>query len=176
MNIPRRSSLTTQTSTQPLQSIPTSREKKQHESADELKAYTKKHCDYPEKPDIIFDIIFPVFLFVIMRLHRHKKCAYRLSSAIRQIGACRAVAEKTLSLRTSAHAGVAIPRIEGKCIDNCPTERETLRFLVIIVTWFLSTGGLPRPLRPQARPERNRRRRLLARRSVRTGLAMTAYF
>ena len=34
-------------------------------------------------------------------------------------------------------------------------------------------GGLPRPLRPQARPERNRRRRLLARRSVRTGLAMT---
>ena len=25
-----------------------------------------------------------------------------------------------LSLRTSAHAGVAIPRLEGKCIDNCP--------------------------------------------------------
>ena len=39
--------------------------------------------------------------------------------------------------------GVAIPRLEGKCIDNCPTERETLRFLVVIVTWFLSTGGLP---------------------------------
>ena len=38
---------------------------------------------------------------------------------------------------------VAIPRLEEKCIDNCPTERETLRFLVVIVTWFLSTGGLP---------------------------------
>ena len=49
-----------------------------------------------------------------------------------------------LSLRTSAHTGVAIPRIGGKCIDNCPTERETLRFLVIIITCFLSTGGLPR--------------------------------
>ncbi len=31
-----------------------------------------------------------------------------------------------LSLRTSAHAGVAIPRLEGKCIDNCPIERENL--------------------------------------------------
>ena len=28
-----------------------------------------------------------------------------------------------LSLRTSAHAGVAIPRLERKCIDNCPTGR-----------------------------------------------------
>ena len=27
-----------------------------------------------------------------------------------------------LSLRTSAHAGVAIPRLEVKCIDDCPTE------------------------------------------------------
>ena len=34
--------------------------------------------------------------------------------------------EKTLSLRASAHTGVAIPRFEGKCIDNCPTERENL--------------------------------------------------
>ena len=32
--------------------------------------------------------------------------------------------EYTLSLRASAHAGVAIPRLEGKCIDNCPTGRE----------------------------------------------------
>ena len=68
---------------------------------------------------------------------------------------------------------VAIPRLEGKCIDNCPTERENVaisggnRYLV---PWG---RGIATPLRPQARPERNRRRRLLARRSVRTGLAMT---
>ena len=31
-----------------------------------------------------------------------------------------------LSLRTSPQTGVAIPRLEGKCIDNCPTERENL--------------------------------------------------
>ena len=36
--------------------------------------------------------------------------------------------EYLLSLRASAHTGVAIPRLEEKCIDNCPTERETLRF------------------------------------------------
>ena len=41
---------------------------------------------------------------------------------------------------------------------------------------FPSNRGIATPLRPQARPERNRRRRLLARRSVRTGLAMTAFF
>ena len=28
-----------------------------------------------------------------------------------------------LSLRASAHTGVAIPRLEGKSIDNCPTGR-----------------------------------------------------
>ncbi len=33
---------------------------------------------------------------------------------------------------------------EGKCTDNCPEERKSLRFLVVIVTWFHSTGGLPR--------------------------------
>ena len=33
-----------------------------------------------------------------------------------------------LSLRTSAHAGVAIPRLEGKCIDNCPTGRGNTAF------------------------------------------------
>ena len=48
-----------------------------------------------------------------------------------------------LSLRTSAHAGVAIPQLEGKCIDNCPTKAENYVFLVVIVTWFHSTGGLP---------------------------------
>ena len=54
--------------------------------------------------------------------------------------------QNTLSLRASAHTGVAIPRLDGKCIDNCPTERELLRFLVVIATWFHSSGGLPRPV------------------------------
>ncbi len=49
-----------------------------------------------------------------------------------------------LSLRTSAHAGVAIPPLEGKCIDNCPTQRENVVFLVVIVAWFHGAGGLPR--------------------------------
>ena len=48
-----------------------------------------------------------------------------------------------LSLRASAHTGVAIPRLEGECIDSCPTGREILRFLVVIVTRFHSSGGLP---------------------------------
>ncbi len=48
-----------------------------------------------------------------------------------------------LSLRASAHTGVATPRLEGKCVEKCPEEWELLRFLVVIVTWFLSTGGLP---------------------------------
>ena len=30
-----------------------------------------------------------------------------------------------LSLRTSPQTGVAIPPLEGKCIDNCPTEQKT---------------------------------------------------
>ena len=47
-----------------------------------------------------------------------------------------------LSLRTSAHAGVAIPRLEGQCIDNCPTEREHFATLVVIVTWFHGAGGI----------------------------------
>ena len=65
--------------------------------------------------------------------------------------------EYMLSLRASAHTGVAIPRLEGKCIDNCPTERENLaifgenRYLVPL------NGGI-------------------ATTSVRTGLAMTALF
>ena len=57
----------------------------------------------------------------------------------RQIGVCTSL----LSLRTSAHAGVAIPRLEGKCSENYPEKWESLRFLVVIITWFLSTGGLP---------------------------------
>ena len=48
-----------------------------------------------------------------------------------------------LSLRAGVHAGVAIPRLEGKCIDNCPTEQGNVAFLVLIVTWFHGAGGLP---------------------------------
>ena len=38
---------------------------------------------------------------------------------------------------------VAIPRLEGKCTEKYSEKWESLRFLVVIVTWFLSTGGLP---------------------------------
>ena len=38
---------------------------------------------------------------------------------------------------------VAIPRLEGKCTEKYPKEWELPQFLVVIVTWFLSTGGLP---------------------------------
>ena len=31
-----------------------------------------------------------------------------------------------LSLRASAHTGVAIPRLEGKCIENCSIEWENV--------------------------------------------------
>ena len=49
-----------------------------------------------------------------------------------------------LSLRTSAHAGVAIPRLERICIDHCPTAKKNTALLVVIATWFHSSGGLPR--------------------------------
>ena len=39
---------------------------------------------------------------------------------------------------------VAIPRLEGKCIEKRPEKWGLLRFMAVIVTWFLSTGGLPR--------------------------------
>ena len=38
---------------------------------------------------------------------------------------------------------VAIPRLEGDCTEKYPEEWEFPRFLVVIVTWLLSTGGLP---------------------------------
>ena len=65
--------------------------------------------------------------------------------------------EYLLSLRASAPTGVAIPQFEGKCIDNCPTERENLAIF----------GG-NRYLVPFNRG--------IATTSVRTGLAMTALF
>ncbi|MDY6180839.1 MAG: hypothetical protein SPI15_08285, partial [Candidatus Faecousia sp.] len=34
--------------------------------------------------------------------------------------------QNMLSLRASAHTGVAIPRLEVKCVDNCPTEQGNL--------------------------------------------------
>ena len=76
-----------------------------------------------------------------------------------------------LSLRGAQRRGNPLVRTEMYQI--VPGKTETDWVLVVIDTWFHSFGGLPRPLRPQARPERNRRRRLLARRSLRTGLAMT---
>ena len=39
---------------------------------------------------------------------------------------------------------VAIPRIERKRTEKHPEEWDSPQFLMVIVTWFLSTGGLPR--------------------------------
>ena len=47
------------------------------------------------------------------------------------------------SVRACGRSGVAIPRIEEKCTEKHP-KWERLRFLAVVVTWFLSTGGLPR--------------------------------
>ena len=38
---------------------------------------------------------------------------------------------------------MAIPRLEEKYTENHPEEWESPRFLVVIVTWFHSTVGLP---------------------------------
>ena len=59
-----------------------------------------------------------------------------------------------LSLRTSPQTGVAIPWLEEKCIDNCPTERGNV-----------AISGGNRYLVPFNRG--------IATTSVRTGLAMT---
>ena len=42
---------------------------------------------------------------------------------------------------------VAIPRLEGKCIDNCPTERENLAILAEIVTCSFQLGDCHTSLR-----------------------------
>ncbi|MDY6181161.1 MAG: hypothetical protein SPI15_09970, partial [Candidatus Faecousia sp.] len=44
---------------------------------------------------------------------------------------------------------VAIPRLEGKCAEKRHKKRELLRFWAEIVSWFLSTGGLPRRCAPR---------------------------
>ena len=49
-----------------------------------------------------------------------------------------------LSLRASAHTGVAMSWLEGKCTEKYHEKWDSPRFLVVIVTWFHSTGGLPR--------------------------------
>ena len=64
--------------------------------------------------------------------------------ANRKIGVCRVVSRFAVIARPVRLSGVAIPPLEGKCTENYPEEWELLRFLVVIVTWFLSTGGLPR--------------------------------
>ena len=60
-----------------------------------------------------------------------------------QIGVCRAVANFSVIARPVRTLVVAIPRIEGKCAEKHPEVWDSLQFLVGIVTWFLSTGGLP---------------------------------
>ena len=51
--------------------------------------------------------------------------------------------EYLLSLRASAHTGVAIPRLEGKCSEWYLKEWKSSQFLTVIVTWFHGAGGLP---------------------------------
>ena len=40
-------------------------------------------------------------------------------------------------------SGVAIPRLDVQCCDKYPQLQKNSRFLVVIVTWFHSSGGLP---------------------------------
>ena len=61
----------------------------------------------------------------------------------REIVVCRSVSRFPVIARPVRTLVVAIPRIEGKCTEKYPKEWDLLRFLVGIVTWFLSTGGLP---------------------------------
>ena len=68
------------------------------------------------------------------------------------------------------------PPVERNQVTITTRNRNVSQLCRAIVNTFTSIRGIATPLRPQARPERNRRRRLLARRSVRTGLAMTALF
>ena len=49
-----------------------------------------------------------------------------------------------LSLRTRPQPGVAIPLLRGEMYRKVPGRMGVPAVLVGIVTWFLSTGGLPR--------------------------------
>ena len=62
--------------------------------------------------------------------------------AEKQIGVCRAVPKITCHCETSAHTGRGNPPVRGEMYRKAPRKRKLLRFLVVIVTWFRSTGGL----------------------------------
>ena len=72
-------------------------------------------------------------------------CAYRLSSAIRQIGVCRCALKNTVIANQCAH-WCGNPPVRGEMYRKAPKKWELLRFLVVIVTWFHGVGGLPRPV------------------------------
>ena len=69
----------------------------------------------------------------------------------RQIVVWRFVSKFPVIARPVRRLVVAIPRLEGKCTEKHPQGWELPRFLVVIVTWFLSTGGVPRHLSALAR-------------------------
>ena len=72
-------------------------------------------------------------------------------SAARQIGVCCGASQITCHCETSAHTGRGNPPVRGEMYRKAPRKWELLRLLVILVTWFLSTGGLPRHLSALAR-------------------------
>ncbi|MCI6958157.1 MAG: hypothetical protein MR763_12560 [Clostridiales bacterium] len=72
---------------------------------------------------------------VFMQIDRTRQCSKLLFTRARQIKRCHCEPVRL--------SGVAIPRLEGKCTEKCPEEWKSLRFLVVIVSWFRSTGGLP---------------------------------
>ena len=61
----------------------------------------------------------------------------------RQIGVCRDASQITCHCEPVRRLVVAISRLVGKCTEKFLEERESPRFLAVIITWFLSTGGLP---------------------------------
>ena len=61
------------------------------------------------------------------------------------------------------------PPVERNQVTITTKNRKVSRSVGQLSIHFSSNRGIATPLRPQARPERNRRRRLLARRSLRTG-------
>ena len=55
--------------------------------------------------------------------------AYQASSAARQIGVCKDASQITCHCEPVRLSGVAIPRLERKCIDNCPTARGSVAII-----------------------------------------------